>query len=105
LLELKHPDRKELYRRPNFFQFQTDAGGVFLHCAATSCLVVENATRETFENINHAVALPAAPAPTAADSKPPQSITLLHSMESDFQDVRIGEHENSATLLGAKFSR
>src|SRR6202451_4497352 len=40
LLELKHPDRKELYRRPGFFQFQTDAGGVFLHCALTTCLVV-----------------------------------------------------------------
>ncbi len=92
LLELKHSDRKELYRRPNFFQFQTDAGGVFLHCAATSCLVVENATRETFENINRAVALPAAPAPTAADSKPPQSITWLQRPpESDFRDCRAGQ--------------
>ena len=56
LLELKHTDRKELYRRPNFFQFQTEAGGVFLHCAATTCLIVENASRETFENINRAAA-------------------------------------------------
>src|SRR6202451_2987773 len=40
VLELKHTDRKELFRRPNFFQFQTDAGGVFLHCAATTCLIV-----------------------------------------------------------------
>ena len=71
LLELKHTDRKELYRRPNFFQFQTEAGGVFLHCAATTCLIVENASRETFENINRAAALPAAPSPTAADAKTP----------------------------------
>jgi hypothetical protein len=106
LLELKHPDRKELYRRPNFFQFQTDAGGIFLHCAATSCLVVENTTRETFENINHAVALPAAPAPTAPDSKPPQSITSLQRpLESDFRDCQTNARRNSAILVGARFSR
>ncbi len=99
LLELKHPDRKELYRRPNFFQFQTDAGGVFLHCAATSCLVVENARRETFENINHALALPAAPAPTAADSKPPRSITRLQGpVESDCRRVQC---RNIADLFGS----
>src|SRR5580658_10155731 len=77
LLELKHPDRKELYRRPNFFQFQTDAGGVFLHCAGRTCLIVENATRDTFEKINHATGLPAAPASNPADAKPPQGIAWL----------------------------
>jgi hypothetical protein len=106
LLELKHPDRKELYRRPNFFQFQTGAGGVFLHCAATSCLVVENAARETFENINHAVALPAAPAPTAADTKPPQSLTRLQrQLESDFRDCQAGACQNSTILAVSNFSR
>jgi hypothetical protein len=105
LLELKHPDRKQLYRRPNFFQFQTDAGAVFLHCVTTTCLVVENATRETFENINRAVALPAAPAPTAADSKPPQSITWRGPLGSDFRDCKAGECQTSASLLAAKFSR
>jgi hypothetical protein len=77
VLELKHTDRKELFRRPNFFQFQTDAGGVFLHCAGTACLIVEDAGRDTFDKINHAMGLPAAPAPTDADAKPPQAITRL----------------------------
>jgi hypothetical protein len=84
LLELKHPDRKELYRRPNFFQFQTDAGGVFLHCAGTTCLIVENATRDTFEKINHATGLPAAPASNPADAKPPQGIAWLLPSEASF---------------------
>jgi hypothetical protein len=85
VLELKHADRKELFRRPNFFQFQTDAGGVFLHCAATTCLIVENAGRDTFDKINHAVGLPAAPVPTDADAKPPQAITrLVHAFDSGF---------------------
>jgi hypothetical protein len=77
VLELKHTDRKELFRRPNFFQFQTDSGGVFLHCAATTCLIVENAGRDTFDKINRAISLPAAPVPTDSDAKPPQAITRL----------------------------
>jgi hypothetical protein len=85
VLELKHTDRRELFRRPNFFQFQTDAGGVFLHCAATTCLIVENAGRDTFDKINRAVGLPPALAPTDADAKPPQAITRsLSTIDSGF---------------------
>src|SRR5271154_3757732 len=85
VLELKHTDHKQLFRRPNFFQFQTDAGGVFLHCAAATCLIVENAGRDTFDKINRAVGLPAALAPTDADAKPPQAITRsVPSIDSGF---------------------
>ena len=104
LLELKHTDRKELYRRPNFFQFQTEAGGVFLHCAATTCLIVENATRETFENINRAAALPVAPSPTAADAKPPQSITSL-PYPVQTADCSVCKLQNFAGPVGASLSR
>jgi hypothetical protein len=84
VLELKHTDRKDLFRRPNFFQFQTEGGGVFLHCAGSACLVVENASRDTFDKINHAMGLPAALAPTDAD-KPQQAITqLVHVIDSGF---------------------
>ncbi|MGA3294522.1 MAG: hypothetical protein ABSE45_11135 [Candidatus Acidiferrales bacterium] len=62
-LELKHATRRELYRRPNFFQFQTDDGGVFLHCVALKCLAVEGATRQTYDAIDRAVGWPPAPAP------------------------------------------
>lgn len=83
VLELKHTDRKDLFRRPNFFQFQTDAGGVFLHCTATTCLIVENAGRDTFDKINHAMGFPAALVPTAADAKSPQAITsLIHPIDA-----------------------
>jgi hypothetical protein len=106
LLELKHTDRKELYRRPNFFQFQTEAGGVFLHCAATTCLIVENASRETFENINRAAALPGAPSPTAADAKSLQSITSLHLPgESGIYNSRIRERQNFADPVAASLNR
>jgi hypothetical protein len=66
VLELKHKSRTALFRRPNYFQFQSDSGGVFLRCVGTTCLVVENATRETYDNIDRAVGWPAAPAPAEA---------------------------------------
>ena len=65
-LESKYKSRKDLFRRPNFFQFQTEANGVFLRCLATQCLVVEGASRETYDNITHAIGWPAAPAPADA---------------------------------------
>jgi hypothetical protein len=63
VLELKHKSRIALFRRPNYFQFQTDSGGVFLRCVGTACLVVENASRETYDNINREMGWTAAPAP------------------------------------------
>jgi hypothetical protein len=62
-LEMKYSERKMLYRRPNFFQFETPAGGVFLRCVGRQCLTVEGATRQTFEAINRAVGWPQAPGP------------------------------------------
>lgn len=76
LLEMKHKTRHDLFRRPNFFQFQTDNGGVYLHCFADRCLVVEDSTREAFDKINKAVGLPAAPSPSEATA--PESFAQLH---------------------------
>jgi hypothetical protein len=62
LLELKHKERQDLLRRPNFFEFYTDRGGVFLECAETRCLTVERADRVTFDAISRALKF--APAPS-----------------------------------------
>ncbi|HWG57853.1 MAG TPA: hypothetical protein VN661_02275 [Candidatus Acidoferrales bacterium] len=74
-LELKHKTRTALFRRPNFFQFQTDTGGVFLRCLATTCLAVEGASRDTFDKIDRAIGWP--PAPTPSPSAAPKSPTNL----------------------------
>ena len=73
-LERKYKTRTDLFRRPNFFQFQSESGGVFLRCVATQCLAVEGATRETFEKINHAMGWEPAPPPITAPSAP-ESVT------------------------------
>jgi hypothetical protein len=62
-LETKYSSRTQLFRRPNFFQFQTDQGGVFLYCMALECLTVERATRQTFDAVDRAIGWPAAPSP------------------------------------------
>jgi len=65
-LELKYKKRAELFRRPNFFQFQSEQGSVYLRCMAATCLTVENATRETYDALTRAIGWPAAPAPVRA---------------------------------------
>ena len=62
-LEMKYSSRTQLYRRPNFFQFQTDIGGVFLRCVDLQCITVEGATRQTFDAINRSIGWPPAPGP------------------------------------------
>jgi hypothetical protein len=75
-LEHKYKTRTDLFRRPNFFQFETETGGVFLRCVATHCLTVEGATRDTFDKINRAIGWePASPA--IATPSAPESITQL----------------------------
>jgi hypothetical protein len=62
-LELKYKNPTALFRRPNYFQFETDAGGVFLRCVGSRCLALEHATRDTYDKIDRAMGWPAAPAP------------------------------------------
>jgi hypothetical protein len=69
-LEHKYKTRTELFRRPNFFQFQSESGGVFLRCVATQCLTVESVARETFDKINHAIGWEPAPAAVSAPAAP-----------------------------------
>lgn len=74
-LEKKYADRTQLFRRPSFFQFHTDSGGVFLRCVNTRCLTVESASRETFDKIDAAIGWNAAPSPSSPESN--ESIAQL----------------------------
>jgi hypothetical protein len=76
-LELKYKDRSDLFRRPNYFQFQTDNGGVFLRCVGSTSLVVEGGTRDVFDKIDAAIGWSPAPGSSGASSPAPQSLTQL----------------------------
>ena len=72
-LEMKYSTRTNLVRGANFFHFDTDGGTVFVKHQGTQCLVVEEATQDTFDKIDHAIVWPAA-APGAtppAQTAPP----------------------------------
>lgn len=74
-LEKKHDKRANLFRRPNFFSFETpEDGAVFLRCLSEDCLVVEGSGRATFDAINKTLGWPAAPALPAAIEKVPEKI-------------------------------
>ena len=51
-LEKKYPDRTNLFRRPDFFSFDTPDGSVFLRCAAAECITLEGADRKVFVRWN-----------------------------------------------------
>jgi hypothetical protein len=69
-LELKYTKRRGLFRRPNFFSFDTDEGGIFLRCVGDQCLTVEGANRDLFDRIMRAMGWPAGPAAPAKPLQP-----------------------------------
>jgi len=84
-LEHKYTTRTEHLRRPSFFQFQSESGGVFLRCVATQCLTVESATRETFDKINHAIGWEPAPASVSVPAAPETITRQSTPVESGHQ--------------------
>ncbi len=71
-LEKKHSERSNLMRRPNFFQFDTPDGGVFLDCFGDSCVTMEGATRKLFDGFTKALDWPSAPPPPERPGAAPE---------------------------------
>jgi hypothetical protein len=62
-LEKKYSDRSNLFRRPNFFSFDSPDGGVFLYCFGAECVTLEGTTRKVFDGLTRAIEWPRAPQP------------------------------------------
>ncbi len=60
-LEKKYDERRELFRRPNYFSFETDEGGVFLRCAESECLTLEGGNQKLFDTLTKTLAWPPGP--------------------------------------------
>src|SRR5439155_10003252 len=76
LLEKKHQQRTNLFRRPDFFSFDTPEGGVFLRCSATDCLVVEGGERSVFVELNKQLDLGPVPEPDQKlDASPTKTVS------------------------------
>lgn len=76
LLEQKYEQREAVSLRQNFFSFNTPAGGVFLRCYGSECLIVEGATGDVFEAMMRALHWPQAPAATPESDEP--GITVMN---------------------------
>ncbi|HMD31343.1 MAG TPA: hypothetical protein VKG84_05505 [Candidatus Acidoferrales bacterium] len=60
-LQLRYDKRTALLRRPNYFEFQTPQGGVFLRCIGRECLLVDGTDRAAYDELTKAMGWPAAP--------------------------------------------
>lgn len=100
-LESKYATRRELYRRPNFFQFQTEVAGrgVFLRCVAAKCLTVEGASRESYNAIVRAIGWPPAPAP-AGDAPAPSSarVRAIEKISAELAAENVRPYDASGSL-------
>lgn len=71
-LEKKHETRSNLFRKPDFFSFDTPDGGVFLRCFETECVTLEGGDRALFLRLNKELRwapVPEAPKVLAKDAK------------------------------------
>jgi hypothetical protein len=60
-LEKKYGKRSNLFRKPNFFSFDTPDGGVFLRCFEKECLTLEGGDRALFLKLNKDLQWPPVP--------------------------------------------
>ena len=71
-LEKKHEHRGNLFRKPDFFSFDTPDGGVFLRCFEKECVTLEGGDRALFLQLNKELQwgpVPEAPKVLAKDTK------------------------------------
>ena len=76
-LEKKYSERSNLFRRPNFFSFETPDGGVFLDCFASECVTLEGSSRKVFDAFTKALGWPSAPQPPERLGIPPEKAAML----------------------------
>jgi hypothetical protein len=86
-LEKKYASPADVHSQPEFLQFQTVTGGVYLRCLAQECLDVEVATRSTFDSLDRAIGWTPVPdagtaAATAASALPAAHAQLTASAAS-----------------------
>jgi hypothetical protein len=81
-LEKKYEQRTNLFRRPNFFSFDSPDGSVYLRCQNAECLSVEGANRALFDDINKAIGWTAAP-PPPLDTDTPSKTTTTHILQNN----------------------
>jgi hypothetical protein len=99
-LEKKYSDRTNLFRRPNFFSFDSGAAGVYLRCMDVECLSVEGSTRAVFDGVNKEIGWTAPPEAPLDPAKPAQTTTTMMLKKELMSSgvARSGQFQQSAAL-------
>lgn len=82
-LEKKYANRTNLFRRPNFFSFDTPDGGVFLDCFGAECVTLEGTTRKVFDGLAKAIDWPMAPQPPERLGSAPEKTARIAAPPED----------------------
>jgi hypothetical protein len=85
-LEKKHTERTNLFRKPDFFSFDTPDGGVFLRCYERDCVTLEGGDRGLF--IQFHKQLEWGPAPEAPKPLPKSAKEIAATRTADVFGVR-----------------
>jgi hypothetical protein len=93
-LEKKYKEQTKLFRRPNFFSFETPDGGVFLDCLGAECVTLEGTTRSVFDGFTKALGWPMAP-------QPPEKLTSIPARTARIS--ALGENIVAARAVGLSF--
>jgi hypothetical protein len=76
-LEKKHDKRSNLFRKPDFFSFDTPDGSVFLRCFENDCVTLEGGDRALFLKLNGALEWPPVPEAPKVLSKDTKQVAAL----------------------------
>jgi hypothetical protein len=76
-LEKKHNERTNLFRRPNFFSFDTPDGSAFLYCFGESCVTSEGGNRAFFDAFTKELDWPSAPKPPETPASAPKKTAMI----------------------------
>ena len=92
-LEKKYADRSNLFRRPNFFSFDTPDGGVFLHCFGFECVTMEGATRKVFDGFTKSLGWSLAPQPEQRPGAIREKTTMLFGPPQDQRERMVSDRQ------------
>lgn len=100
--EKKYAKRSNLFRRANFFSFETPDGGVFLDCWGFECVTMEGTTRNMFDGLTNALAWPSAPQPPQRlGAKTEKTVRTFAPMENGMVRLSSLQAQNPHNTLRA----
>jgi hypothetical protein len=99
-LEKKHDTRSNLFRKPDFFSFDTPDGGVFLRCFETECVTLEGGDRALFLRLNKELNWPSVPEQPKVSEKSAKAIAKrgqpYRSSELSLENWHLNDFDSAA---------